>query len=422
MAMFRNRKRRTEVLERPEYGWIWKPLLALLVIYLVVCIGLGVWWSLRPDSFDIDQAVVEWQGDGAQATLPRGVAMSSALTASVDTLLDKPGGLLRNDVAPPGVWLDNMPSWELGVLRQARLTVPALAAMSTGDAAPLADAEEALDTDSEDWLYPSAEKRYALAVELLHDFTASLSAGNALTTRGDALAEWLRSEAERFEALTRRLSASIDDPEALRELGVDEAELPEATPWYRVDNVFYEARGEAWAMMHYLRGVRRDYAALFEQAGAMAGLERMIAELEMALRPLWSPMVLNGSGFGIFANHSLTLASYTMGLSDQARRLADSIEGAEVSTPQSAQPQPSPASSQQDTQAAAGNGETSGGNPADSGGEGQEPSNDAEQNEASPQAQGSATAEAASENADAAGQPVDDALQVPASDSQEAPQ
>jgi hypothetical protein len=397
MAMSRNRKRRTEVLERPEYGWIWKPLLVLLVIYLVVCIGLGIWWSLRPDSFDIDQAVVEWQGDEAQAPLPRGVAFAAAVTASVDTLLDKPGGLLRNDVAPPGVWLDNMPSWELGVLSQARLTVPALAAMSDGDAALLSDAEAALDTNSEDWLYPSAEKRYALAVALLHDFINNVNDGSALTNRGDALAQWLRSEAERLEALTRRLSASIDDPEALRELGVDESELPEATPWYRIDNIFFEARGEAWALMHYLRGLRRDYVTLFEQAGAMPGLERMIAELEMSLRPLWSPMVLNGSGFGIFANHSLTLANYTMGLSDQARRLADSIEGVEVINPQ-AQPsasQSSPATPQ-----------------GDGSQQGETASSQGDESESSEDVQ--------SDGAGATAQPAGEALQPPAPDSQEA--
>ncbi|MCG7599118.1 DUF2333 family protein [Halomonas sp. McH1-25] len=404
MAMFRNRKRRTEVLERPEYGWIWKPLLVLLVIYLVVCIGLGIWWSLRPDSFDIEQAVVEWQGDGAQAPLPQGVAFSSAVTASVDTLLDKPGGLLRNDVAPPGLWLDNMPSWELGVLRQARLTVPALAAMSNGDGASLADAEAALDTDSEDWIYPSAEKRYAQAVELLHAFTASLSAGNGLTNRGDALAQWLRSEAERFDALTRRLSASIDDPEALRELGVDESELPEATPWYHIDNVFYEARGEAWALMHYLRGLRRDYAPLFEQAGALAGLERMIAELEMALRPLWSPVVLNGSGFGIFANHSLTLANYTAGISDQARRLADGIENTVISTPPASEPPSSPE-----------NDDSTDNSPNDAGNGEQMPRDDGQQDEADSQAEDSASTQAGSGNADPASQPAGDALQAPAS-------
>src|SRR5512147_704140 len=38
----------------------------------------------------------------------------------IDWLLEKPGGYLSNDVLPPGVWLDNMPSFELGVLTQSR--------------------------------------------------------------------------------------------------------------------------------------------------------------------------------------------------------------------------------------------------------------------------------------------------------------
>jgi hypothetical protein len=33
-------------------------------------------------------------------------------------------------------------------------------------------------------------------------------------------------------------------------------------------------------------------------------------ELEGALAPLRSPMILNGGGYGLFANHSLVLASY----------------------------------------------------------------------------------------------------------------
>ena len=32
------------------------------------------------------------------------------------TLLNKPGGYLSNDRFPPGVLLDNIPSWEYGVL------------------------------------------------------------------------------------------------------------------------------------------------------------------------------------------------------------------------------------------------------------------------------------------------------------------
>jgi hypothetical protein len=36
----------------------------------------------------------------------------------------------------------------------------------------------------------------------------------------------------------------------------------------------------------------------------------MIRELESALMPTLSPMVLDGSGYGLFANYSLTLANH----------------------------------------------------------------------------------------------------------------
>ena len=49
-----------------------------------------------------------------------GYATVDTLIRVTSTLLDKPGGYLRNDVLPPGVWLDNIPSWEYGVLVQVR--------------------------------------------------------------------------------------------------------------------------------------------------------------------------------------------------------------------------------------------------------------------------------------------------------------
>ena len=38
--------------------------------------------------------------------------------------------------------------------------------------------------------------------------------------------------------------------------------------------------------------------------------DRIIVELEATQQPLSSPVVLNGSGMGIFANHSLVMSSY----------------------------------------------------------------------------------------------------------------
>ncbi|HKJ50441.1 MAG TPA: DUF2333 family protein, partial [Gammaproteobacteria bacterium] len=39
-------------------------------------------------------------------------------------------------------------------------------------------------------------------------------------------------------------------------------------------------------------------------------LRQIVRELEATQDPVWSPMILNGSGFGLFANHSLVMASY----------------------------------------------------------------------------------------------------------------
>ncbi|SDL76587.1 hypothetical protein SAMN05661010_02481 [Modicisalibacter muralis] len=328
MTTLRNRKRgRTEVLERPEYGWIWKPLLVLLVLYLVICIGLGIWWSQRPDDFSVEQAVVEQRGQASSQPAARGSVTVASLMTAIETLLDKPGGYLRNDVAPPGVWLDNMPNWEYGVLHEARLMAQALPALSAENAGALQQAGEALATDSQDWLYPAAEKRYAKAVAVLEEYLANLSGQDAsgFVDDGSGLAEWLHSLSARFGELTNRLSASVDDPDALRQLGVGEADLPDATPWFRIDNVFFEARGDAWAAMHLLQAVARDYSDVLAKAGVSGDVERMIAELELAQRRVWSPIILNGSGFGIFANHSLVLANHTLAVSELAGSLADSV-------------------------------------------------------------------------------------------------
>ena len=102
------RRRKEEALERPRYGWIWKPLVALLGLYLLVSVALGIWWSQPPTAFDVEQATLERRGEAAYAPGARGTVSVATLAESVATLLGKPGGYLRNDIAPPGVWLDNI--------------------------------------------------------------------------------------------------------------------------------------------------------------------------------------------------------------------------------------------------------------------------------------------------------------------------
>ena len=53
-----------------------------------------------------------------------------------------------------------------------------------------------------------------------------------------------------------------------------------------------------------------DFAEVLEKKNARVSLAQIIRELEGTQSTLYSPMVLNGSGFGLFANHSLVMASY----------------------------------------------------------------------------------------------------------------
>jgi hypothetical protein len=39
-------------------------------------------------------------------------------------------------------------------------------------------------------------------------------------------------------------------------------------------------------------------------------LRQIIRELEPTQQTIWSPVILNGTGLGIWANHSLVMASY----------------------------------------------------------------------------------------------------------------
>ena len=53
-----------------------------------------------------------------------------------------------------------------------------------------------------------------------------------------------------------------------------------------------------------------DFADVLAKKNATVSLRQIIRELESAQAPVWSPVILNGSGFGLWANHSLVMASY----------------------------------------------------------------------------------------------------------------
>ena len=80
--------------------------------------------------------------------------------------------------------------------------------------------------------------------------------------------------------------------------------------WTEIDDVFYEARGSTWALIHFLKAMEVDFEDVLRKKNALVSFRQIIRELESTQEPLHAPMVLNGDKFGAFANHSLVMANY----------------------------------------------------------------------------------------------------------------
>ena len=137
--------------------------------------------------------------------------------------------------------------------------------------------------------------------------------------RADNLRYWLTTVNTRLGSLSQRLSASVGKRRLNTDLAGEEGasqstiapgDLDVTTPWMEIDDVFFEARGTAWALIQFLRAAEVDFADVLRKKNAQVSLQQIIRELEGTQEPIWSPMILNGSGFGLMANHSLVMASY----------------------------------------------------------------------------------------------------------------
>ena len=63
-------------------------------------------------------------------------------------------------------------------------------------------------------------------------------------------------------------------------------------------------------MIEFLQAVEVDFQSVLNKKNALVSLRQIIRELEATQDTVWSPVILNGTGFGYVANHSLVMASY----------------------------------------------------------------------------------------------------------------
>lgn len=313
----------TQLSDRARLLWIGIP--SLLIIAVLVAM---FFLNHEPDRFNpIARATLHAQEHGHQVVT--GYTTTSTMIEVVDVLLHKRGGYMSNDIMPPWVFLDNIPNWEFGALTQIRDLARAMRndfsrsqTQSTEDP-DLSEADPMFHYDHARWIPPDTEGRYKKAALALERYLTRLSspqdADAQFYARADNLTDWLSIVEKRLGSLSQRLSASVGQARLNTDLsGESEArqstESPDVvevkTPWTEIDDVFYEARGTAWTLVHFLHAMEVDFEDVLRKKNALVSFRQIIRELEATQEPLRAPMVLNGSQFGLFANHSLIMANY----------------------------------------------------------------------------------------------------------------
>ncbi|QFU24450.1 DUF2333 family protein [Shewanella eurypsychrophilus] len=301
----------------------WKKVTGVAAAILLIGYFVSIWWSIEPDVIQPQQLSVD---TGKQVV---GYATTTSLILTMETLLSKNGGWLSNDVTPPSVFMDNMPAFEFGALEQARDLALIMRkefsrsqSQSTADKDLLA-AHSKLNIEHTSWLVPSAEGEYKDAIKLLKLYRAKIADTNnqeaQFYARADNLNEWLKEIQKRLGSMSQRLSASVGQERLNTDLAGD-SEASQSTPkqasqqiktsWWKIDDVFYETRGATWALLNFMKAIEVDFADVLRKKNAEVSLQQIIRELEETQQPIWSPIILNGSGFGVVANHSLVMANY----------------------------------------------------------------------------------------------------------------
>lgn len=307
-------------------SWLWRGVGLVVAFYIVGVVALMWWWSYEPALFDV-VATTHARAASKNEPVVTGSVTTSTLMTSAQTLLDKRGGYISNDKFPPGLLMDNVPNWEFGVLtatrdlaREMRNKFARSQSQSEEDV-DLKEADPLFSSPNDRWLLPSSENQYRKAIAHVDGYFTRLGKndpnGAQFYARADNLADYLDLVSSRLGSLSQRLSASVGQLRLEGDAPIDGAtpatgkgQQMVRTPWSKVDDIFYESRGYTWALLEQLQAMQVDFGPTLERKNAMVSLEQIIRELEEAQKPVHSPIILNGSPFGFFANHSLVMANY----------------------------------------------------------------------------------------------------------------
>ncbi|MFI5399832.1 MAG: DUF2333 family protein [SAR324 cluster bacterium] len=273
-----------------------KRVLGALLALLLVYVGLMIVESRKPPLPAVR----------ALENHPQGYIFVSMIVDLVEAQLEGAGGWTVNDLPfSPGYWLDNLPSFQLGVLSVVR----PVSAMLRDDLGrerageqphpELALAADSYAADLQRWSNPSAESMLQRGDDALVRFRQDLGGRAHVYPRAASVQRLVESFAQELDAVDQRLLLSGDR---------------NVVPWYKVDDNLYFAQGAAFAQLGLLQAIRADFAELFPPGKLNPALDTAVNALAESQFEPW--IVTNGSKSSFLANHSATLRA----ILEEARR------------------------------------------------------------------------------------------------------
>ncbi|ELA8176619.1 DUF2333 family protein [Vibrio alginolyticus] len=269
-----------------------------------------------------------------------GYTLAATTEEMIGTLLDKPLGYVSNDIAPPWILLDDITNWEQGVITQLQyLTLSFYQDFSRPSGSQsledpdLKVVQGKLRNETGRWIATDYQTHLRNSQNAMNSYIKRLlnddPRDGQFTSKATSLHFWLNQVHKSLGDLSQKLSASRGDIKVDTALAGEKGDVAWAgsyktiiqTPYLEVDDVYWNARGQAWALLAAFKAIRTDFAVTLEDKSAAPLVDQIILSLEFVLRPVESPYIFNGSkhSYGYTPNYSqlinsdLTRASNTIG-------------------------------------------------------------------------------------------------------------
>jgi hypothetical protein len=278
----------------------------IFLILVVISLVIMVINSRKPERLDL--------GDIDKGV--KGAAFVKVNEMLIEQMVDN---WLPNDLFWPTVFLDNMPSFQIGELEVVRYNVRVLrdnlSRMRTTDKLDrwAEGAFTALSNDPYKWWFPSAESRWKKAQKDLQKYYEGLKSGASFFPRSDNLVELLYQYASLMGGVNTRLINAVERKGTILPVTEGDAQPTEGgeliqldIPWSQIDDNFYYAQGVAYALHASFKAIRIDFYELLERKNSLRLTDKIMELLERCEFEPW--IVFNGAPDSIFANHSMNVS------------------------------------------------------------------------------------------------------------------